>query len=174
MRLRTLMKRLAFIAFLPLCATALLATPPKAGQKKPSQPAPAPTATPAPTPTPPITPDQVIEVAAATIVDDAGAPFVERIDWSEDTGARAPAAPQVRVYLAPKPWHRSPRSLKRDVIERLIKLDWRSCSWAGLYSSGVFARVYVGETLLGRIEITDSSSGVRDDYFVAGPAWADQ
>lgn len=166
-------KATASIILTLLLAPPLLAAPPKAGQKKPSQPAPAPTATPAPTPTPALTPDQMIEAAAATIVDDAGAPFVERIDWSEDTENRAPAAPEIRIYMASKPWHRSPRSLKRDVIERVVKLDWMSCSWAERYPGAVFARVYVGETFLGRIEIRDSDLG-RDEIFRPGPAWADQ
>ncbi len=129
-------------------------------------------ATPAPEPTP--TPDKRIEIAAAAIVDDAGASFVERIDWTEDTAARAPSAPELRIYMAPKPWHRSPRSLKRDVVERVVKLDWRSCSWAERYSGVVFARVYVGETYLGRIEIRDTGDQGRVDGFHPGPAWADQ
>jgi len=127
------------------------------------------------TPAPALTPDQKIEAAAAAIVDDAGAPYVERIDWTEDTAAPPGALPQLRIYLAPSPWHRAPRSLKRDIVERLVRLDWRTSSWAARhYDGGMSARVYVGETFLGRIEVRDSSVRGRDDRFLPGRAWADQ
>ncbi len=131
------------------------------------------TATPAPEPTP--TPDRRIELAAAAIVDDAGASFVEKIDWTEDAASQPGAVPQLRIYMAKTPWHKATRSLKRDVVDRLAKLDWRTSSWASRhFDGGMFARVYVGETFLGRLEVRDRYDGGRDDRFKPGPAWADQ
>jgi len=42
------------------------------------------------------------------------------------------------------------------------------------FDGGMFARVYVGETFLGRIEVRDGFDGRRDDRFRPGAVWADQ
>jgi hypothetical protein len=83
----------------------------------------------------------------------------------------------MRVDFTPTAWHRAPRSLKRDVAERLVKLDWRASSFATHHfhkNAGAFIRLYVGETFLGRIELRDSAVTGRDDRFRPSRAWADQ
>lgn len=131
-----------------------------------------PTATPSPE-----TPDQRIEQAAAAILDEAGAPLVERIDWSRiEAPAGAQVVPEMRVFMA-KGWHRTPRSLKREAVDRLAKLDWRTSSFHARYSApsvGFYVRVYIGETFLGRIEVSHAPPAYRPDAFLPSRAWADQ
>jgi hypothetical protein len=125
-----------------------------------------------------LTPDQKIEAAAKAIVDDAGAPLVEKIDWTRlEPPPGAQVVPEMRVFMAAPVWHKTPRSLKRDAVDRLARLDWRSSSFAAKYSQapvGFFVRVYVGETFLGRIEVSHPEKPGRPDAFKPSRAWADQ